>query len=214
MFFEKRDRAKYISHLDLTRCMTRAFARTDIPAWFTEGFNPHVYMTFALPIPLGFEGLRESFDFKLSEDGYPLERVRDQLNAALPPDIRVLEAAAAVRKPEAITWADYRITLWDPAGGEALAADWDRLLAKPAIPVEKKTKHKIQEMDLRPLVTQLGRRVEAESLTLDLRLPGGGAMNLNPNLLLGALWADRGREAEYVQVVRTAILTGDLAPFA
>ena len=214
MFFEKRDRAKYISHLDLTRCMTRAFARTDIPAWFTEGFNPHVYMTFALPIPLGFEGLRESFDFKLSEDGYPLDRVRDQLNAALPSDIRVLEAAAAVGKPEAITWADYRVTLWDPAGGEALAADWDRLLAKPAIPVEKKTKHKTQEIDLRPLVTQLGRRVEAESLTLDLRLPGGGAMNLNPNLLLGALWADRGGEAEYTQVVRTAILTGDLAPFA
>lgn len=214
MFFEKRDRAKYISHLDLTRCMTRAFARTDIPAWFTEGFNPHVYMTFALPIPLGFEGLRESFDFKLSEDGYPLDRVRDQLNAALPSDIRVLEAAAAVGKPEAITWADYRVTLWDPAGGEALAADWDRLLAKPAIPVEKKTKHKAQEIDLRPLIAQLGRRVEAESLTLDLRLPGGGAMNLNPNLLLGALWADRGREAEYVQVVRTAILTGDLAPFA
>ena len=42
VFFEKRDRAKYISHLDLTRCMTRAFARTDIPVWFTEGFNPHV----------------------------------------------------------------------------------------------------------------------------------------------------------------------------
>lgn len=214
VFFEKRDRAKYISHLDLTRCMTRAFARTDIPAWFTEGFNPHVYMTFALPIPLGFEGLRESFDFKLTEDGYPLERVRDRLNAALPPDIRVLEAAAAALKPEAIAWADYRITLRDPAGGEALAADWDRLLAKPAIPVEKRTKHKAQEIDLRPLVTQMGRRVEAESLTLDLRLPGGGAMNLNPNLLLGALWADRGGEAEYTQVVRTAILTGELAPFA
>ena len=99
MFFAKKDRAKYISHLDLTRCMTRAFARTDIPAWFTEGFNPHVYMTFALPIPLGFEGLRESFDFKLREDDFPLDRVGEQLNAALPPDIRVLEAAAAVMKP-------------------------------------------------------------------------------------------------------------------
>ncbi len=214
VFFAKKDRAKYISHLDLTRCMTRAFARTNIPAWFTEGFNPHVYMTFALPIPLGFEGLRESFDFKLREDDFPLDRVGKQLNAALPPDIRVLEAEAAVMKPEAIRWADYRITLHEPAGGETLAADWERLLARPAIPVEKKTKHKTQEVDLRPLVTQLGCQAEGESLTLDLRLPGGGAMNLNPNLLLGALWADRGGEAEYTQVVRTAILTGELAPFA
>ena len=214
VFFEKRDRAKYISHLDLTRCMTRAFARTDIPVWFTEGFNPHVYMTFALPIPLGFEGLRESFDFKLTEDGYPFTRVGEQLNAALPPDIRVLEAAPAVMKPEAIVWAEYRITLYDSAGGEALAADWERLMAKPAIPVEKKTKHKTQELDLRPLITQLGREAGAESLTLTLRLPGGGAMNLNPNLLLGALWADRGGEAAYVRVLRTAILTEELAPFA
>ena len=93
-------------------------------------------------------------------------------------------------------------------------ADWERLMAKPAIPVEKKTKHKTQELDLRPLITQLGREAGAESLTLTLRLPGGGAMNLNPNLLLGALWADRGGEAAYVRVLRTAILTEELAPFA
>lgn len=214
VFFEKRDRAKYISHLDLTRCMTRAFARTDIPVWFTEGFNPHVYMTFALPIPLGFEGLRESFDFKLTAEDYPLARVRDQLNAALPPDIRALEAAEAAMKPEAIAWADYEVRIYDPAGAAALAADWDRLLAKPAIPVEKKTKHKVQEIDLRPLITELSRREEGDCLILSLRLPGGASMNLNPNLLLGALWAERGGEAEYLRVVRTAILTGDFAPFA
>ena len=109
VFFEKRDRARYISHLDLTRCMTRAFARTTIPIWFTEGFNPHVYMTFALPIPLGMEGLRESFDFKLLEDDFPLEEIKRQLNAALPQDLQVLEAAPAVSKPEAITWGDYEI---------------------------------------------------------------------------------------------------------
>ena len=214
LLFSKAGRARYISHLDLMRTFQRAFARAKIPIKHTEGFNPHVYMTFALPIPLGFEGLRESFDFKLTEDGYPFTRVRDQLNAALPPDIRVLEAAPAVMKPEAIVWADYRITLYDSAGGEALAADWERLMAKPAIPVEKKTKHKTQELDLRPLITQLGREVGAESFTLTLRLPGGGAMNLNPNLLLGALWADRGGEAAYVRVLRTAILTEELAPFA
>jgi len=194
--------------------MTRAFARTDIPAWFTEGFNPHVYMTFALPIPLGFEGARESFDFKLQEDGYPLGRVGDQLNAALPPDIRVLEAAEAAMKPESIAWADYEVKLHDPAGSAALERDWERFLARPAIPAEKKTKHKVQEIDLKPLVRELSRGGEGDCLTLALRLPGGAAMNLNPNLLLSAFWADRGGEAEYVQVLRTAILTKDLEPFA
>ena len=214
VFFEKKDRAKYISHLDLTRCMARAFARTQIPAWFTEGFNPHIYMTFALPIPLGFEGARESFDFKLREDSYPLEQVREQLDAALPPDIRVLEVAEAVQKPEAIAWADYRIRIHDPAGAAALERDWAGFLALPAIPAEKKTKHKVQQIDLRPLIGELSKSGERDCLTLELRLPGGAAMNLNPNLLLETFWQHRGAEAEYVRVLRTAILTAELEPFA
>ena len=214
VFFSKRDRAKYISHLDLTRTMTRAFARTQIPVWFTEGFNPHIYMTFALPIPLGFEGLRESFDFKLLEDGFPMGEVRDQLNAALPPDIRVLEAAPALDKPEAIAWADYRVELYDKAGGAALRRDWEGLMARTSIPVVKKTKHREQELDLRPLVTQLELTEGEDSLALALRLPAGPAMNLNPSLLLGALWEARGGEADYVRVLRTAILREDFTPFA
>lgn len=39
-------------------------------------------------------------------------------------------------------------------------------------------------------------------------------MNLNPNLLLEALWRRRGGEAEYVRVLRTAILTAEQEPFA
>ncbi len=214
VFFSKRDRAKYISHLDLTRTMTRAFARTDIPVWFTEGFNPHIYMTFALPIPLGYEGLRESFDFKLMEDDFPLEEVRRQLGGALPPDIQVLEAAPAVEKPEAIAWADYRAELFDKNGSSALLKDWEKFMARPSILVTKKTKHREQELDLRPMVTQLGAEAGGESLVLELRLPAGPVLNLNPSLLLGAFWEDRGGEADFVRVLRTAILKKDFSPFA
>lgn len=38
--YEKRDRAKYISHLDLNRCMQRTFRRAKLPIWYSEGFNP------------------------------------------------------------------------------------------------------------------------------------------------------------------------------
>jgi radical SAM-linked protein len=214
VFFEKRDRTRYISHLDLTRCMTRAFARTAIPIWFTEGFNPHVYMTFALPIPLGVEGARESFDFKLLEDSFPPAEIIRQLNAALPPDLQVLEAAEAVSKPEAIAWGEYEIRLYDPAGGAALEEVWDRFLDQPTIPVEKKTKRKVQEIDLRPLLTPLSKAAGEDCLTLSLRLPAGAALNLNPNLVLGAFQQFWGREPEYVRIARTAILREDLSLFA
>lgn len=213
VFFEKKDRAKYISHLDLTRCVTRAFARTDLPAWFTEGFNPHLYLTFALPLPLGVEGARESFDFRLVEDAFPLEGVGERLNAVFPPDLRVLDCAEAVMKPEAIAWADYRIEIFDPAGSAALGSDWERFLSRPSIPAEKRTKHRTQEIDLKPLITELSRSEEGDCLTLWLRLPAGTALNLNPMLPLSAFWKDRGSEAEYIRILRAAILTKELEPF-
>lgn len=213
VFFEKKDRAKYISHLDLTRSVTRAFARTDLPAWFTEGFNPHLYLTFALPLPLGVEGDRETFDFRLVEDDFPLERVGERLNAALPPDLRVVDCAEAVMKPEAIAWADYEIQIFDPVGSAALWSDWERFLARPSILAEKKTKRKTREIDLKPLITQISRSGEGDCLTLNLRLPAGAALNLTPALPLSAFWADRGGEADYIRVRRTAILTEELRPF-
>ena len=42
--------------------MSRAFHKAKLPLWYTEGFNPHVFLTFAAPLSLGFEGRRESMD--------------------------------------------------------------------------------------------------------------------------------------------------------
>ena len=84
IWFRKIGAAKYISHLDLNRCMARAMRRAAIPAWVTEGFNPHLFLTFALPLSLGQEGLDESMDIKLPDD-FPIETLPDRLNAVLPP---------------------------------------------------------------------------------------------------------------------------------
>ena len=65
LVFSKTDRCKYISHLDINRCMSRALSRAEIPLWFTEGFNPHPYMSFSLPLSLGVESLCESVDLRI-----------------------------------------------------------------------------------------------------------------------------------------------------
>ena len=43
---------KFISHLDMQRFMIRMIRRSGIPVWYSEGFNPHPYITFALPLSL------------------------------------------------------------------------------------------------------------------------------------------------------------------
>ena len=65
IWFSKQGRIKYVSHLDIMRCMTRAVRRADIPLWYTEGFNPHPYLNFLQPMPLGVEGLNEPLDIRI-----------------------------------------------------------------------------------------------------------------------------------------------------
>ena len=52
--FIKTGRARYISHLDLMRTFQRAFLRAGLHVKHTEGFNPHAYVSIALPLSVGF----------------------------------------------------------------------------------------------------------------------------------------------------------------
>ena len=63
---------RFISHLDMTRFMSRTIRRAELPVWYTEGFNPHLYMTFALPLSLGFESDYEVVDIRLLDDNYDI----------------------------------------------------------------------------------------------------------------------------------------------
>ena len=65
IWFDKLGEVRYISHLDLMRCFTRAIRRAKIPLWFTEGFNPRPYMQFALPLSLGMQSVCESVDIRV-----------------------------------------------------------------------------------------------------------------------------------------------------
>ena len=49
VWFSKTGTARYISHLDLNRCMSRAFHKAKLPLWYTEGFNPVSYTHLTLP---------------------------------------------------------------------------------------------------------------------------------------------------------------------
>lgn len=208
--FAKTGRLKYISHLDVTRCLSRVFSRCGLPIWYTQGFNPHPYLTFALPLPLGFESECETFDFRLTEP-VDYDTIRDKLNAALPPDLRVLSVAAPQDPPETIYRADYRITVFDtPETGEAL----ERFLASEAIPVTKKTKRGQQEIDIKAMMTVLSLKKAGDKTILTLRLPAGGTLNVNPTLLTAAFAEWQGREPYHITMERLAILKEDLTDFA
>lgn len=185
--FAKRRRAKYISHLDLMRCMQRAFRCAGVPIWFTEGFNPHAYLMFPLALSLGYESDCECMDFRL--DGQmSMQTAMQRLNAVLPPDLQIMRVAEPVRKHTDIAFADYSICL-DCAEGtspNALRAAWDAYIAQNTIPVVKKTKRGTATIDLKEQAQILMTQTLDDGLWLKLRMPAGTAVNINPGLLIDA----------------------------
>ena len=218
--FEKRRRAKYISHLDLMRCMQRAFRRAGVPIWFTEGFNPHAYLMFPLALSLGYESGCECMDFRLDGD-MSMQEAMERLNRVLPDDLQIKAVAAPVRKHTDIAFADYEVTLDcadETVSAEALRAAWDAFFSQPEIMVEKKTKRGTAQVDLKAQAQLLSVQTVPNGIRLCLRMPAGTSVNVNPGLLIDAFVSALPQTAPDVRTgmlhaERTAILCADGSAF-
>lgn len=203
--FSKTGQARFISHLDLMRTMTRVMRRAEIPLWYTEGFNRHPYLTFAAPLPLGQEGLHETMDLRLEED-MPMTELVERLNAAMPAGMGAVGAAPAAAKPGALAAARYRVDFRCPR--EAVEA----LLNRPEIPVEKKTKKKtVKTVDIRPHFANAELTDLPDGVRMTVTLPCGQE-NVNPVLFAGALQKAAGTAVPY-RVVRLELMDESGAPF-
>ena len=215
IFFEKNGPCKYISHLDLNRVMLRAVGKSRLDIWYTEGFNRHAYITFALPLSLGYASDCESMDFRLNDDGADMTEIPDRLNACLPDGLRVLRCIEAAHKPADIASASYDISLEGMNDGDISSEElYDKLnafISQPAIIVEKKTKKGFKNVDLREYI--LACDIEAaEKPRLSLTLPAGGSLNINPSLFVSAL-SDFCGVGLYADIRRTGIFTEEGEPF-
>jgi radical SAM-linked protein len=209
--FEKCGRAKYISHLDLNRCMLRTFRRSRLPIWYTEGFNPHPYYSFALALSLGFESSCEILDFNLNED-IPFDEIRDKLNAVMPEGMRIVKVAEQKQKITAIAKAEYSFSLVSDETEELFAAVQE-LIASPEILIEKKTKKGLKTVDIKPDMEILTCNKAENSIDISMYLPAGTQTNYNPTLFIEALKKTTEIPFETKNIRRTAILCADNTVF-
>ena len=180
LFFTKLDRAKYISHLDMNRCMSRALKRSGLPVWYTGGFNPHMYLTFPLPLSLGCESSYECVDLKMTRE-VALDSIAEKVNACLPPDIQVFAAGPQKMDQKEIAWADYEMVL---AGEEGFEQKLEEYLNRSQINVIKKTKKGEKEIDIRPLFSVVSLKASEGTVLATMRFATGIEVNINPSLLL------------------------------
>lgn len=211
--FEKSGRAKYISHLDLNRCMLRIFRRSKLPVWYTEGFNPHPYYSFALALSLGFESNCEIMDFNITDDNMSLVEIRERLNAVMPEGMRILEVAIQQKKITAIAKAEYEFFLISEEVTELFKAV-KKLMEQHEIFIEKKTKKGIKTVDLKPDMEILRCELNGGAVDMAMRLPAGTQTNYNPMLFVEALKKNCSLHFETANIRRTKILCGNNENFS
>lgn len=195
IFWQKKGNAKYISHLDTQRTVTRALVRSGLPLYYTQGFNPHLKLVFALPVSIYQEALYDVFDIDVLEKVDP-KAAAAALNAVMPPDMPVIKAAYPVAKFKDLDSASYEISM-DTA---LTAAQVEKRLAGE-VTVEKKSKKKCAMVDISPMIKDLSAKDRDGGVILSLTLSASPEEYLNPKYITDFLGADIG----FAQTVRTGL---------
>lgn len=212
--FTKTGEAAYISLLDLQRVMQRAFKRSGLPVWYTQGFNPHIYMTFAAPLALGQESVAESLDFKSETDDFDWSAGPALLAPCLPRGVEPLSMAPARTDPGEIAFARYELRAAGPAAVGALQAFKAYNEAPAALVTKQGKRGKVKELDLKQYAPVLDYKNRGDgALAVSLVLPAGGQLTVSPSLLVGWLCAHAPLQAHQVQILRTELLTGKMEKF-
>ena len=211
LIFSKKGRARFVSHLDMNRLMIRLIRKSGLDIWYTEGFNPHPYVTFALPLPLGFEGEYEIMDIRMMDDDYDISDIPARLNAVCPKYIQFERALEPQKKVGEIAFASYEI-LFDDEGEikDALKS----FLSKPSIIAKKKTKKgDIKEIELSDKIKEFTISDRNKDTLLKIILPAGSNDNINPSILLEAFYSDNADRYYCYNVTRTSIMDAALERF-
>ncbi len=180
--FYKIGMLQYISHLDLVRTMTRIITRAGIPAWYTQGFNPRLKLTFAMPLSIGTQSECEFFDIKLVEP-MALDEVKARLNECLTSEMQVTDVYTSDRKFSEIAWARYEIRLTSPSFTSEDTEKLTTLYTNPLV-VMKRSKAGDHEADISPFVRLDGVTFEDGSLIVKTLLSADNATYVNPEHLV------------------------------
>ena len=211
--FTKGEKVKFISHLDFMRTFNRAVNRARIPIAYSQGFNPHPVLSFAMPLSVGVTSDSEYLDMEL-QDSMTGDEIIERLNSSLPEGIRVLKAVEVEKKDTLnnITMADYNVQV---ELSSAFNSNFDESLASflqlDEIVMEKESKKKTRQVNIKPDIYHLSVNQQTnEVIELKMRLAAGSVSNLKPDLVIEALKQHiQGFEPDYVRIHREQLLIED-----
>lgn len=197
--FEKKDAAKYISHLDLQRAFSRAIRRSGVPVMLSKGFNPHYTVSFASALALGIESECEIAELAMETDVDP-GQLLIAMKAALPPGLYAKRSAVlnekAPKLAASVYEAEYKVILRSGNLDKIKKAVCDIMDSKE-ITANKNGK----DIGIRSMISWL----RSGGDCIDMRLAAAPSGSLRPDIVIGEL---KGRAGDIsCQIVRTKLFT-------
>jgi Uncharacterized protein conserved in bacteria len=204
--FEKGERIRHIGHLDIQRSVQRGLRRSGLPVAYSNGFNPHILVTFASALSAGACGKREIMDVTMADE-VTAEEFLERLNRAMPPEMQVSEARKVDQKHPSLMGslraAAYDLMIYHPDHAEKLISAIPSMMAREDIPAMRKTKTTLKECNIKPLIYELkgcSRHLYATMVLTEKE-------SCKPGMLLEALQREAGLNEEVrMLITRTALL--------
>ncbi len=186
IMYRKEGRAIYISHLDIMRTFQRVLTRAEIAVKHTEGFNPHPYISIALPLSLGYTGVCEFLDLVI-EDEMTDEEIVERMNRTLPEGICAIRAYSEGRPVRDIAYSEFEIGLeYDEGLPLSAIKKLKELFESDDITVLKKSKRGEVQTNIAPLIKSFDVKVDGERLLVRTVLASGNT-SLNPEYIIRAI---------------------------
>lgn len=193
MKFKKSGCMKFIGHLDIMRYFQKAIRRADIDIAYSEGFSPHMIMSFAAPLGVGLTSEGEYVDLQVHSCASSKAAV-DALNSVM---VDGMEVVSFKLLPEnvknamaSVAAADYFVNWREGYAPEGWEEKFLAFLQKEEMLIVKKTKRSEAEVDLKPMLY----KAELRDGGIFMQVACGSVNNLKPELVMEAFAKDAGME--------------------
>ena len=205
MRYSKLDRSKYISHLDLTATLQRAFLRASVKLKYSEGFNPHPYISVALPLSVGYESICELVDVAILGDALPnIEEIK------LPEGIDIESVYIPTRKFNDIKWLEISGKLYyDREVDNDFISRIKTAFTRDSIIITKRTKRGEKDIDIVPHIRDVNIEYK-DNILLSAKISAQDP-TLNPVDLMNAL--DDDLKPSHTDIRRVEIYDANMIKF-
>ena len=204
--YHKTGRARFLSHLDTMRVFQQSLTRAGLPLRYTEGFNPHIVLSIALPLGVGMESVAERLDFGLTEN-VSVGTLPAKLNAVLPEGFRATQAVIGGRAVSQIAFAQYEMAVESQANPEHVL----KLYTTSAVVEKRNKKKEYVPTDIVPFIRELSCERRGDKLYVTATLTARDPI-LNPEYLAEAWRTYLDPEAAF-SFKRAALLDGHYQAF-